>query len=127
MKKVVIIIIAMSVSFFGLGSCATIFKGPNDSLKLSSKPAGAEIYINGKFAGNTPLKIHLRASKSYIIEFKKGDYTSCTYHVSSEIGVGWVILDIFGGLIPIAIDAITGSWYYLEPDYLNCKMEKEGI
>jgi hypothetical protein len=127
MKRAVMLILAMSVSLVFLGSCASIFKGPNDRLKLSSKPSGAEIYINGKFAGKTPLRINLKASKSYIVEFKKNDYTSCTYHVSSELGVGWVILDIFGGLVPIAIDAITGSWYYLEPDYLNCKMEKDGI
>ncbi|ETA27261.1 hypothetical protein SJDPG2_04310 [Porphyromonas gingivalis SJD2] len=31
----------------------------------------------------------------------------------------WVVLDVLGGLIPVAIDAITGNWYGLDQNKLN--------
>ncbi len=125
--RLISMIILIILPLIILSGCASIFKGPNDRIRLNSNPVGADIYINGDFAGKAPLRFSLKASKSYIIEFKKDGYTSCTYHVNSEIGAGWIILDIIAGLIPVAIDAVTGSWYYLEPDYLNCNMEKDRI
>jgi hypothetical protein len=126
-KKTMILLLITIFPLLMFNNCATIFKGTNDSVRFNSKPVGADIYINGQFAGNTPLKLSLKSNKTYFVEIKKDGYTSCRYQINNEIGAGWVILDIIGGLIPVAIDAVTGSWYYLEPDYLNCKMEKEGI
>jgi len=125
-KTIMLLLIAI-LPLLIFNSCAAIFKGTNDSVRFNSKPVDAEVFINGQYAGNTPLKLSLKSNKTYFIEIKKDGYTSCRYQITNEIGAGWVILDIIGGLIPVAIDAVTGSWYYLEPDYLNCRMEKEGI
>lgn len=126
-KRKLTVVVILVLSVLNLNNCAAIFKGTNDSINFKSKPAGAKVYLNGEYAGDTPLHIKLKASKSYIVEIKKDGYNSCTYHLNSEISAGWIILDVICGLVPVAIDAVTGSWYYLEPGYLNCDMEKNRI
>jgi hypothetical protein len=35
-----------------------------------------------------------------------------------RIGVGWVVLDLFGGVIPLVVDLATGNWQSV--DALGC-------
>ena len=45
--------------------------------------------------------------------------------INSKVGAGWVILDVLGGLIPIVVDAATGSWKKLDQDAVDAQLEKE--
>jgi hypothetical protein len=46
-----------------------------------------------------------------------------TFTLTNHVEVGWVILDVIFGLIPVIVDAATGSWYVLDQDYVNAAME----
>jgi hypothetical protein len=44
-------------------------RAPDGSVAIASDPAGAEIYVDGKFVGQTPSTIHL-ASGAHRVEVK---------------------------------------------------------
>ena len=39
--------------------------------------------------------------------------------VSKKVGAGYVVLDVLGGLLPVIIDAATGSWYVLSTNTVH--------
>ena len=106
-------------------SCATIFKGTTDSIKFGSNPAGAEVYIDGKLMGKTPINFELTSKKTYVIDFKFEGQTK-TINLTNKIGIQWIILDVLGGLIPVVVDAVTGDWYQLKPKDVNVDFVSPG-
>ena len=115
----------VAVAVFSLNGCATIFKGGKQTIGFGSNPAGAEVYINGQFKGNTPLNIKLKVNKSYSIEFRRDGYETRVVNISKTLGAGWIVLDIVTGFWPIFVDAITGSWYSLDQDHVNAVLKKQ--
>lgn len=105
--------------------CATIFKGEYRSMNLKSEPGGAQVFINGEYYGRTPVRVELRPKQDYTIEFKKDGYEPETRHIKNEIGVGWVILDVVLGVVPVLIDGLTGSWYDFNQKCVNAILERQ--
>jgi len=108
-----------------LGGCATIFKGSHNNVDFASDPAGAKVYVNGVPRGTTPINLKLESNKTYTIEFKKEGYETKTYTITNHVGVGWIVLDVIFGLIPVIVDAATGAWYELDQDAVNAILEKQ--
>ena len=124
MRKVISILVLFSLAIV-LSSCATIFKGEFDNIQTSSEPPGAKVYVNDTFYGNTPIWLKLKSKGEYKIEFRMDGYKPITRIVSNHIGVGWVILDVLAGLVPVVVDAMTGAWYYLDTENINVILEKQ--
>ncbi len=55
--------------------------------------------------------------------FRKEGYKEASCTLMRSTGAGWVILDILGGLIPVAIDAATGSWNQTKGSSCSGKLE----
>ena len=106
-------------------NCAAVFKGTSDNVDFSSEPDGAKVYVNGVLRGTTPVKLKLESKRTYNIEFKKEGYETRNFTLTNHVGVGWVILDVIFGIVPVVVDAATGSWYVLDQDYVKVEMEKE--
>jgi hypothetical protein len=124
MKFRSLFVIPLLITAFILNGCAVLFNS-DEYTNFHSDPSGAKVYINGVFLGKTPLNLVLDASKSYAVEFRKEGYESKTYMLSGSVGAGWVVLDIFGGLIPILIDAASGAWYELDSNvYMNLETKE---
>jgi hypothetical protein len=103
--------------------CASILKGSKSSVDVHSNPPGAEIYINGARVGTAPLQLEMASDKSYKLEVRKAGHMTRTYILESEVGVGWVILDVFaGGLIAVVVDAATGDWHTLSPSEIHATL-----
>jgi hypothetical protein len=111
--------------FLLVTSCATLFKGATDPINFGSNPVGAEVYVDGKLMGKTPLNLELTSKKTYAIDFKFEGQTK-TVNLTNKVGAGWIILDVVCGLIPIIVDAATGSWYMLSPKNLNVDFKSPG-
>ena len=45
--------------------------------------------------------------------------------MSRSVGIGWVILDILGGLVPLIVDTATGDWFMLDTEHVNVIMAKD--
>lgn len=102
--------------------CATLFKSKKSSISLSSTPAGADIYVDGNHVGQSPVVIELPNKKEHMITFRKQGYGETTCRIDNNVGAGWVVLDVLGGLIPVIIDAATGAWYNLDPKACNVNL-----
>jgi len=124
LKKLLSILVLVSfvITFSG---CAAIFKGSNSKLNLSSDPAGAKVYVNGNYYGTTPIRILLKSNETYTVEFRKEGYKTVTRNITNHVGAGWIVLDVLAGLVPVIIDAATGSWYELDQKNVNALLEKQ--
>lgn len=110
------------VAISALSGCATLFNDKTPSVDVASNPEGAEVYVNGNYVGETPVRVDLSVRKEHTITFRKDGFKEKTYQVSRSVGIGWVILDILGGLAPLIVDAATGDWFMLDTEYVNVIM-----
>ena len=106
-----------------MSGCAAVFKGTSETIRIKSVPPDAKVHINGGYVGKTPLKIKLSSKESHQIEFQKEGYLTRIHHLTNNVGVGWIFLDLFLGVIPIIVDAATGAWYYLDENPLEVPLE----
>lgn len=104
-------VFVLFLMIFYLSGCATLFKGTSEEVSFGSNPGGAEIWIDGKMMGKTPLSFKLETKKTYVIEFKMEGKKAQTIKLNNHVGAGWIILDVLAGLVPVIIDAATGAWY----------------
>lgn len=114
MRKAVTVVSLVAVAAL-LSSCALIFKGENSKVNFNTKPNGAQVFVNGVSYGTTPVSVELKSDQQYTVELK---YKGQTHSVvlQNNIGALWVVLDVVTGLVPVIIDAATGSWYQLQPN-----------
>ena len=118
MKKIITIFLFVALSFM-FTSCATIFSGNTDEVVITTSPSDALVSVNGIPRGYTPLTLELEKGASYTIKVEKEGYQDGYATISDKVGAGWVVLDVFSGLVPLIIDAVTGSWSGLEPDNIS--------
>jgi hypothetical protein len=124
MKKFTSTLLIVSL-FLLTSSCATIFKGNSSKINFNSNPQGAQIYVNGNYMGDTPILLKLESKQTYNIEFKKEGYKTKAFNITNHVGVGWIVLDVIFGLVPVVVDAATGSWYELDQKIVNALLEKQ--
>ena len=124
MKKIISMLLILCL-FLLTSSCATVFKGNSNKVNFNSNPQGAQIYVNGNYMGDTPIRIKLESNQNYNIEFKKEGYKTKTFNITNHVGVGWIVLDVILGLVPVIVDAATGSWYELDQKNVNAFLEKQ--
>jgi hypothetical protein len=118
-------ILACALICLYLSSCATLFKGTTEEIRLNSDPQRAQVFINGTFMGETPISFKLECKKTYIIEFRKEGYNPRTYNITNHVGAGWIILDVLTGLVGVIVDATTGAWYSLDQKNVDAVLEKQ--
>jgi hypothetical protein len=123
--KVSAVVASFILSIYIIGGCATVFKGNSSEVDFFSDPSGAQVYVNGVARGTTPINLKLESNKTYTIEFKKEGYEPRTHTITNHVGVGWVVLDVIFGLVPVIVDAATGAWYELDQDAVNAVLEAQ--
>lgn len=104
---------------FAAAGCGALFNNGPALVTFTSTPDGADVFVNGTRRGTTPLSIPLSKSEDYAVTFRKAGHEDVVATVNKKVGAGWVILDVLGGLVPIIIDAATGSWYVLSTNSVH--------
>lgn len=123
MKKHFFTLLILASSFF-LSSCATLFSGTTDYVRLNSTPEGATVYINGieacktpcdaiigRSIGNTYAEFHLDGYKTKLIVLQKTFNPVSILNLTSP--VGW------------AIDLATGAVMKYDRRPYNIELEKQ--
>jgi hypothetical protein len=85
-----IVTILLSMLFLGLiSSCVTM-------VNIQSEPAGADVILNGKPIGQTPVNVLLsdEAWKTHTVILKKAGYQPIQQTLSKEVKVGPIIASI---------------------------------
>ncbi len=129
--------VSFSFILFTFTGCATIIKGYEDRVDLINAPdsikvytqAGIEIPVLSRterefsdesktFYDKEIKSIKLRANKEHLLMLPVNDKRTMI-ELYPRIGSGWFILNCFAGLLPMFIDAYTGSWNHFPPIIIN--------
>jgi hypothetical protein len=121
MKKIGLVVAALSLS--SLSACGALFNGGPANVTVNSNPAGAEVWVDGTNRGVTPATLQLSKGQSHTVTLRRAGYQEKTVVIDRKLSSTYLILDILGGLLPVVIDAATGSWYVLGTDEVNVDLE----
>jgi hypothetical protein len=107
-----------------LSGCCTIINGSKQQVSVSSTPTGAKVLVDGNEVGLTPFIATLTRKDTHTLKIEMDGYQP--YEISFARRVdGWLAGNIiFGGLIGVVIDAVTGSMYKLSPGEVNAALSK---
>jgi hypothetical protein len=107
---------------FWLSSCASIIHGNHQDVGISSSPTGAMVTIDNLQSGITPVVAKLARKHNHIVRIELPGYRP--FEATLTCGVsGWVWGNVvFGGLIGLAVDAISGGMYKLTPDQMSAAL-----
>ena len=100
-------------------ACGTIIHGSTQSIGIASNPSAAAVRINGEQMGMTPVALKLDRDKDHAISVQLPGYEPYSATVTHSV-TGWVWGNIaFGGIIGLAVDAISGGLYTLDPEQVS--------
>jgi hypothetical protein len=119
--------VLMSVAILGgMLGCATIISGSDQEIKFQSHPDSAMVTIDGKALGKTPLIQKLSRKDKHDVRFELDGYAPVDMTLTRTVN-GWVFGNIvFGGLIGVAIDGITGAMFALKPSDVQGELARSG-
>lgn len=96
--------------------CATMLSGPKQIIRLDSFPTRSEVFINGKFAGLTPITLWIWRRPPPVIVLRHQDYADTQVILRRSMNP-WTLptAALFGA--GLAIDGPSGAWAkYAEDD-----------
>jgi hypothetical protein len=122
MKKVqTLIYIALP---FCIASCATIVSGSKQTVRFTSNPLHATILIDSFEVGKTPFESRLARNQKHSIVIKLDGYQDFELQMTRKFN-GWYIGNIvFGGLIGLIVDPLTGAICTLSPSEVRAQLSK---
>ncbi len=122
-RWLVVVLVGLGFGVFVTG-CATIIHGTTQYVGFSSAPSGAAVIVDGATRGKTPTVLKLRRKDNHIIQIKLAGYQPFDATITRSVS-GWVWGNIvFGGVIGLAVDAITGGLYKLTPEQIQATLSK---
>lgn len=114
---------ALMGSLLAVGGCASIMHGTTQKIGISSAPTGAQVSVDNKQFGTTPVFADLKRKEEHVITITMPGYETAQLTVTKKVS-GWVWGNIvLGGLIGLAVDAISGGLYTLTPEQLNAELK----
>lgn len=116
------LIIVLVISMTG---CSLV--GPKTQIfSINSNPTGADVIINSKNVGKTPLQCQVERDEDVIIEIKKPGYLSVFQQSSTRLSK-YGVLDIVGGIVwlfPFFGLFSAGAWEQKQTTF-NVALDKE--
>jgi hypothetical protein len=103
--------------------CATIIHGSSQHVSISSSPTNATVNVDGRVVGQTPIITELERDDKHLIEISLDGYELYQIALSRDVS-GWIAGNIiFGGFVGLAVDAITGAMYKLDPEHVHADLK----
>ena len=112
--------IALITLLMLFSSCATVFGGKMNTISIqqanqqSTQVENVKVFLDGELLGNAPLKMRVskyRIQEASLIEIKSDGFETIEYQIVRRPHVGYVLLDVVTGAIPLIIDVINGNIY----------------
>jgi len=96
--------------------------GSTQNIGFSSAPTGATISVDNQAFGVTPAIVDLSRKNNHIVKIELENYQPFEATITRGVS-GWVWGNIvFGGLIGLAVDAISGGLYKLSPEQIEAQL-----
>lgn len=118
MRKLMMLSVVAVVALV-TGGCGALFNGGPQMVAFTSNPTGAEVWVDGTPRGVTPTSLGLTKNQNHTVLFKLAGYGDFGTEITKHVSGGLVVLDILGGVLPVVIDAATGSWYKLSANSVH--------
>jgi PEGA domain len=116
--RMIVVAAACGITGVALSGCATIMHGAHQDVGISSSPTGASVSIDNVEKGKTPLVASLKRSDNHIVKIELAGYQPFEATITHSVsGWAWGNL-VFGGLIGLAVDGISGGIYTLSPEQI---------
>lgn len=109
-----------------LAGCGALFNSGLQTVQFTSSPDQAEVWVDGIPRGRTPLTLGLAKNQSHTVLFKLPGYSDFGTVIHRQVSAKYIVLDVLGGVIPVVIDAVTGSWYKLSDNTVHGALTKDG-
>jgi PEGA domain len=108
MRKTILFWLLLSV--LPAGGCATLLRGPRQTLTFHTDPTEAQVIVDGK-AYTSPVSVSLARKYKHDVEIKKWGYRTLKFSIDPQWDgvslVGNIILP--GGSAGLVIDHVVGS------------------
>ena len=115
-----------------LQSCATLLRKPKSKntkteIYITSVPPNAEIYVDNKIVGKTPMNYTHEGRKTATVQFKKDGYLNEQSSIKRSLNPLWTGISILGGAfpgfgIPVLIDYSTGGLFDIKTDSISVEL-----
>ena len=122
MKKTLILLGVASLFF--LSSCATIVSGSRQTVKFDSTPTNATVFIDETEVGKTPFETKLERKREYEVEIRLEGYEPYKTKLTKQFNAWYIGNIVFGGIIGLVVDPITGAIYKLTPNEINAQLQQ---
>jgi hypothetical protein len=110
---------AAAIASLAVAACASIIHGTRQDVGISSSPSAALVTVDRIQTGTTPVVAHLTRKDNHIVRIELAGYKPYETTLTRKVS-GWVWGNIvFGGLIGLAVDAISGGLYNLTPEQVS--------
>jgi len=128
-------IFILAVLTLFLFSCATILHGTQEKMSVDSNPIDAQVTVvstegSEVYNGYTPAKFELAKKHEYNVTVNLDGYQEELIHVNQKFDAMFLGNLLCGGIIGMAVDAINGAMYHLEPNTivvsLNTAFDENG-
>ena len=108
-----------------LTACASLMHGTSQDIGISSSPTSAAVTVDNMMKAQTPFVAKLSRKDNHIIHIAADGYAPADLTLTRSTS-GWVWGNIiFGGIIGLAVDAMTGGLYNLTPDQLSSTLARQ--
>ncbi|WP_309608591.1 PEGA domain-containing protein [Flavobacterium sp.] len=115
---------SLAITLLLFSSCATIVSGSKQKVKFTSNPSEATIIIDKIEVGKTPFEIKLARKSEHSVVIKLDGYQTYETKLTKKFN-GWYIGNVlFGGIIGLIVDPITGAIYNLSPKEVSAQINK---
>ncbi len=103
-----------------LVGCGAWLQGSTTEVPIRTRPSGAEVWIDGAYAGRTPLRASFRSSHAYLVELRAEGRATRHVRVSPEVDSALIVMDLaITAGIGLLIDLATDSLHASEPDRID--------
>ena len=110
-----------------LCSCGSIVNGTTQPVCITSNPTNAKVFVDQQFVGQTPLKTKVARKDRHIVRLEANGYQPYEMILDRRMSK-WVFGNlVFGGVPGLAIDAISGGLYKINPNTLHATLFQDQI
>lgn len=119
------LIASLIASTMTLTACASIMHGTSQDIGISSSPTNASVTIDNQTKAQTPFVAKLSRKDNHLIRIAADGFAPADLTLTRSTS-GWVWGNIvFGGVIGLAVDAMTGGLYNLTPNQLTSTLARQ--
>ncbi len=102
--------------------CATVITSPLQKIEVNSRPAGADVRVDGISKGTTPAAVELPRWRNHQVSIELEGYRPYEVKLHRSFNP-WFLANVSNGFIlGLIVDLSTGAVYELQPDEISIEM-----